>query len=234
LQCGLGAYAFDHERQTLLRQLDARAGRLANVREALPLCGDSHEAKRTAQWLGTTLLDQNDVLFCEVTDSDGQMLFRGGNLDAEPCRRYTFPLTTQDAPPGNTDGTAENNSPATATPNGTLYLALSTADIEAALGEARGTLVAGILAGAGFVLFVTVLIVRYTIGNTVTRMLKSVKKASLRHYNDTTMSRTDDALEQLGAMLDTLTTELQEIVEKEKRLTAETMVKQGQYEQTVG
>lgn len=118
--------------------------------------------------------------------------------------------------------------------NGTLYLTLSTADIEATLGEARGTLVAGILAGAGFVLFVTVLIVRYTIGNTVTRMLTSVKKASLRHCGETTTSRTGDALEQLSAMLDALTAELQEIVEKEKRLTAETIAKQGQYEQTVG
>jgi hypothetical protein len=57
--------------------------------------------------------------------------------------------------------------------------------------------------------------------------------ASIRHLGGAAPSRTGDALEQLDAMLHSLTAELREIVEKEKRLTAETMVKQGQHEETV-
>jgi hypothetical protein len=231
VQLGLGAYALDHERQTLARQLDTRAARLANVREAFGLHRDPDDTKQVAQWLGTTLLDQKDVLFCEVTAPDEQTLFRGGSLDAEPGRRYSFPLITSRPSLGAGETAASNQLPTAETSNGTLYLVLSTADIESALAEARGTLAIGILGGTALVLLLTTLIVRYTVGNTVNRLLKKVRAVSIRHLDASPAARTGDALEQLGEMLDTLTTELREVVERETRLTAQTIAEQSQHEQ---
>ncbi|UCD52779.1 MAG: hypothetical protein JSW27_09095 [Phycisphaerales bacterium] len=233
LQLGLGAYALDHERQTLLRQLDTRAARLANVREAFSLLSDQDDAGQIAQWLGATLLDQEDVLFCEVKAGEGQTLFRGGSPDAEPSRRYSFPLVASRPSPGNVKTPSLGNRSAAGASSGTLYLALSTTGIENTLAEARGTLVIGILGGTALTLLLTTLIVRYTIGNTVTRLLRSVRAVSIRHFGNSTPSRAGDALEQLSEMLNILTAELQEVVEKEQRLTAETMAKQGQCEQTM-
>jgi len=233
LQLGLGAYALDHERQTLARQLDTRAARLANVREAFGLYGAPDEAQQVAHWLGATLLDQKDVLFCEVKTADGQTLFRGGSPDAEPTRRYAFPLIASRPTPAQVDGAAPDRPSATGMPNGTLHLGLSTADIEDALTEARGTLAIGILGGTALVLLLTTLLVRLTVGNTVTRLLHNVRAISIRHFGSSTVSPTGDALEQLSDMLNTLTAELQDVVEKEKRLTAQTLAEQIRSEPTV-
>jgi hypothetical protein len=233
LQLGLAAYTLGHERQTLLNQLDMRAARLAHVREAFDLHDDQLNAKQVAQWLGTTLLEQKDVLFCEVKVGEDQTLFRGGTLDERPNRRYTFPLAAQNQSHINIEATSADHPSVTGVSAGTLYLALSTADIEGALTEARGTLAVGILAGTAFALLLTILIVRYTIGNAVTRLLRNAKIASTHHLGHSTSSPTGDALEQLGEMLNTLTTELQDVVEKEKRLTAQTLAEQVQSKRTV-
>jgi hypothetical protein len=233
LQLGLGAYALHHERQTLLRQLDVRAARLAHAREAFDLHDDQLDTRQIARWLGTTLLEQKDVLFCEVTVGQDQTLFRGGALDKRPSRRYTFPLAAQNPSPTNIKATSADNPSVTGVSAGTLSLALSTADIESALAEARGTLAVGILAGTAFALLLTILIVRYTIGNAVTRLLRNAKIASIHHRGHSTSSPNGDALEQLGEMLNTLTTELHDVVEKEKRLTAQTLAEQVQSGRTV-
>jgi len=233
LQLGLGAYTLGHERQTLLRQLDVRAARLAHIREAFDLHDDQLNARQVARWLGTTLLEQKDVLFCEVKVGEDQTLFRGGTPDEGPSRRYTFPLAAQNQSRTNIKATSADHSSVTGVSTGTLSLALSTADIESALAEARGTLAVGILAGTAFALLLTTLIVRYTIGNAVTRLLRNAKIASIHHLDHSTSSPDGDALEQLGEMFNTLTTELQDVVEKEKRLTAQTLAEQIQSERTV-
>ncbi len=233
LQLGLGAYALDHERQTLLRQLDMRAARLAHIREAFDLHDDQLNARQVARWLGTTLLEQKDVLFCEVKVGEDQTLFCGGTPDEGPSRRYCFPLATQNQSHTNTKASSADHPSVTGVSAGTLSLALSTADIESALAEARGTLAVGILAGTAFALLLTALIVRYTISNALTRLLKNVKIASIHHLGHSTSSPDGDALEQLGEMLNTLTTELHDVVEKEKRLTAQILAEQVRSKRTV-
>lgn len=233
LQLGLAAYALDHERKTLLHQLDTRAARLANIRHAFDLHGDELDEKKVATWLGTTLLEQEDVLFCEVIAGEDRTLFRKGTPDEQRSRRYAFPITEQNQPSGGGEATTDDNRSQTPTATGTLYLALSTADIEQALTEAKGTLAVAILAGTAVALLLATLIVRYTIGNTVTRLIRQTRIASLRDFGHSTSSRSRDPLEQLAEMLDATTTQLQDVVEEEKNLTAQMISEQSQHEEAV-
>lgn len=230
LQLGLAAYTLDHERKTLLHQLDTRAARLANIRHAFDLHGDELDERKVATWLGTTLLEQEDVVFCEVIAGEDRTLFREGTPDEQRSRRYAFPITGQNQPPGGGEATTNNDRAQTATATGTLYMALSTADIEQALIQAKGTLAMAILAGTAIALLLATLIVRYTIGNTVARLIRETQIASLRDLGHSTSSQSCDPLEQLAEMLDATTAQLQDVVEEEKNLTAQMISEQSQRE----
>jgi len=155
-----------------------------------------------------------------MVTGEGQSLFRGGAPEETSCRRYAFPLETPDA--SGPDGRSAQ---------GTLYFALSTADIEQSLAEVHGVLAVTIVAGTALALVAATLLVKYTVGRTLRRLLRNVRMAMARSRGDLTTSPSRDHVEQLTQMLDALTQELQGIVEDEKRLTARTLseqVEQGQ------
>lgn len=212
LQLGLGAYALDHEKQMLLNQLEARAAGLVSTHASIDL-----DNRQAVQHLGATLLEQYDVLFCEVKVDESHTLFRGGTFSAAPCRHYSFPLAPKSA-----SGT-ENHPAMAKAPVGTISLALSTTSIEQALTEARGTIVVAILAGTAVALLLATLTVRYTVGNSISRLLREVKTASFGHLNHRTSSHACDEFEQLAAMFNAITVQLQNVVKREKKLTTEAL-----------
>ena len=230
LQFALAAYALNHERRTLFQQLDARAKRLANTCLAVGLTGTQFDEENMARWLGTTLLEQDDVLFCEVSIPEGQTLFRGGTLEKPASRRYAFalPKPTRPAPNGATE--YQGAASTTETSSGTLYLALSTATVEQALTEARGALIMGTLAGTAVILLFAVLIVRHTVGNAVAHLLRNARTASVPCLVRTPSSRTADPLEQLAETFDAMTTQIQEMVAREEELTAQVLSERSQCE----
>lgn len=215
LQIGLGAYALDHERRALTGQLDARAARLANICTALELSGEQLSQRQIAQWLGDTLMEQTDVVFCELALGESQTLFRQGSPEGTPCRRYAFSF-------GSPDATVTDDAP----PTGTLYLALSTSHIEQALTEMRGTLAVSILAGTALILLFGILLVRHVIGNVLTRLLRQVQAVSIRHAGRLISSSPHDPLAQLSETLDAMSSRLQETVEQEKQRTVQMMAEQ--------
>jgi methyl-accepting chemotaxis protein len=192
LQLSLAACMLDHERNSLMGQLDARAARLATYTGPGAIHGSN---------LGETLLEQGDVAFCEVKSADGQMLFRGGTADARHSRRYSFPVILQ----AESDGE-----------NGTLSLALSTAAVDHAVTEARSTIIVAILANTALAAFIVALIVRRTIGNSVTRLLKQVRVVSAGRLRYPTLSQDCDELAQLAEMVNTMAAQLQATTEKER------------------
>jgi len=233
LQLGLAAYTLDHERKALLGQLDTRAARLANIRHAFDLHGDELDEKKVATWLGTTLLEQEDVVFCEVIAGEDRTLFREGTPDKQRSRRYAFPIAGQNQPSGGGEATTDNGRAQTAAATGTLYLALSTTDIEQALAKAKGTLAVAILAGTAVALLLATLIVRYTIGNTVAHLIRETRIASLGDLGHSTSSRSHDPFEQLAEMLDAMTAQVHNVVEEERNLTAQMISEQSQHGEAV-
>ena len=198
LQVGLAACVLNHERSSLLRQVDSRAKRLA-TRAGL--------GTTSAGRLGETLLEQEGVVFCEVQTVDGQVLCRGGTADAKRSRHYAFPVGL----PGGAAGNA-----------GTLSLALSTAKVHRALAEARGMIVVAILANTALAAFIVSLIVRRTIGNSLTRLVKEAKIASAGYvHQQTAAPPACDEFEQLTNALRAMATRLREMVDKQNKLAAQ-------------
>jgi methyl-accepting chemotaxis protein len=194
LQLGLGACILDHERHSLLHQLDTQAKRLAT------------SAERPTQ-PGETLLERDDVVFCEVRTGEGEILFRGGVANNEQSRHYSFPMALERGPSEDA---------------GTLSLALSTLEVDRAVTEARGMIIVAIMANTALAAFFVTLIVRRVIGNSVTRLLKEARIASAGYiHQQTTAPRACDEFEQLTHALRAMSTRLRETVDKQSQLAAQ-------------
>lgn len=194
LQLGLGACILDHERHSLLHQLDTQARRLATSagRSAVP---------------GKTLLERDNVVFCEVRTGEGETVFRGGVADDEQSRHYSFPVALEQGPSEDA---------------GTLSLALSTLEVDRALTEARGMVVVASLANTALAAFFVTLVVRRVIGNSVTRLLKEARIASAGYiHQQTTAPRACDEFEQLTNALRAMSTRLRETVDRQSKLAAQ-------------
>ncbi len=212
LQVGLSAFALDHEHRALLDQLDARAARLANICTAFNLRDEQLSQEQVAQWLGATLMEQADVVFCEVTLTGDESLFRQGSIEESHSRRYAFDFPVVNKP--SIDTTA---------PGGTLYLGLSTAKIEQALTEMRGALAVSVLAGTALVILLSTLVIRHVIGKTLARLLRRARTAPVRQVEIAAATRSRDELEQLTEIVDAITAELREVVTRQEQLTAESI-----------
>jgi hypothetical protein len=220
LQLGLAAYTLEHERGALLNQIDTRANRLAETARAFDLSGESMNADQVAQWLGTTLLEQDDVLFCEVSAGHDRVLFRGGSCDPRASRGYAFALLPPDRPAANDDGIPSTASTESRiAPGSTLYLTLSTARIEHTLGQARGALTIAILAGTATMLLLTTLLVRSTVRHAVADQVKEREAAFGQLLDLPVSSANSNPLEQLGEVIDTIGARTPEVSNSEGHLT---------------
>lgn len=216
LQLGLGSTALEHEENALWAQLDARAANLARLEASCVANGQQRDNRQTAQALGQAILTQDDVLFCEVKGPGQMTLFQGGTRSERGSREYSFPIKLRSA--SEIPGESTNRAHA-----GTLSFAMTTTDIDCTMAEARGTVVVALLAGAAMSLLLVVLIVRYTIGNTLTPLLQRLRLMSIGRECGTIAPHLSNELDQLAEASNDMTQRLQAFVERERQLTTRTI-----------
>ncbi|MHC4519581.1 MAG: hypothetical protein ACYTAS_13410, partial [Planctomycetota bacterium] len=174
------------------------------------------------RWLGEVLLERDDVVFCEVKTGEDEILFRGGTADGRHTRHYSFPVTLMSASSTSDGSMSEGGIPETQTDTGTLSVALSAADTNRPLTEARGTIIVAVLTGTAVaVLFVT-LIVRRAVGNSVTRLLNEATIASAGYLRQPTASAANDEFEQLAGILHSVSAGFREAVDTQGRCAVRT------------
>ena len=220
LQIGLGAYALDRERHTLLRQLDSRAASLAHG----GLASDLPDTQ-----LGEELLSQDDVTFCEIQSGAGQVLFRGQTAEDKQSRSYSFTVAMPTTSTGHGELENERGFLQSETERRTVSLGLSTVENERILREARGTIIVAVLFSTAVAVFFLTLIARRAVGNSFTRLLNEVKITSAAYVDHQKAFPACDEVEQLAHALHAMSAQLREAVEKQDRFTAQTTRKPASF-----
>ena len=92
----LSSYFLKIQKGILHSEFDIRAnaliGSLSASSEYPVLVGD----KKSLAKMGRGILEQQDVLFCEIKDNKGGILFQGGKKGEEYTKEYTSPIITQE------------------------------------------------------------------------------------------------------------------------------------------
>lgn len=95
LGVALGFYSLKHQRETILFEFDERGkvllSALAVSSEYPVLIGN----EKALDKIGKGILEQSDVVFCEIRNIEGEILYKGGSKKAKYCREYTFPILTE-------------------------------------------------------------------------------------------------------------------------------------------
>lgn len=120
------------------------------------------------------------------------------------------------------DGSAsEGGIPNTQADTGRLSAALSATDVNRALAEARSTIIVAVLAGTAVAVLLVTLIVRRTVGNSVTRLLNEAKIASAGYVRQASAPTAGDEFEQLADILHSVSARLREAVDAQGRRAAQ-------------
>jgi len=95
LGVALGYYSLKHQKETILLEFDERVkvllSSLAVSSEYPVLIGNEKALDR----IGKGILEQKDVVLCEIRNEEGEILYRGGSEKGKYCREYTFPILTE-------------------------------------------------------------------------------------------------------------------------------------------
>jgi len=91
----LGYFLLQHEHGALLQEFDSRASvllsSLAVSTEFPVLVGDKHAVEK----IGASALTQKDVVFCQIINKEGKILFTGGSPNALMQKDYSMPIITE-------------------------------------------------------------------------------------------------------------------------------------------
>ena len=166
LQVSLGSYLLDREEQALLNQLDGQVRSWVEVLVASRADLKPTDARRRAQGLGAALLAHDDVLFCEIRNQQGQLVFQGAIPDRRHIRRRSVhcPVPLPPAVSGTTTGSTDASSD-------TLTLHIAVDRLYDTLTQARGMAILSGIVAVTTALFFATLMVRHAFTTPLRQLL---------------------------------------------------------------
>ncbi|MEW5767309.1 MAG: PAS domain S-box protein [bacterium] len=208
LGLALGLYFVGHEREALLSELDERAkallGSLATSSEYPVLLKDAEALSNIAKGV----LDQKDVIFCEIKDSQGEILFQGGAKEAKYINEYRAPILTEKVKEVEEEGLILGAGEKETEEVGQIYLVLSLDSMRAKLSEAKKT--TGLIITLGILLtsLVIALLIRYFLGGPIKKLVMGTEIVAGGDLNYKVPVKTRDEIGELAASFNKMTRDL--------------------------
>jgi len=227
LQLSLGLSLLTHEKGTLFEQLDERTRTLVEVLTAVEAQSTTSNVTQRAENLGRSLLMQEDVLFCEIKDRYGAVVFQEGDPNRGAARQYTFPLRVNaSAAPAH-----ENATLAGPRAEGTLTIGLSLDHARHALAHTRATIATGTMASLAVTWLFAGLVLRHTFRLPIRRLLQKARAARVSSLFGDRQVGDNDEIARLETTLDALDSGYQHLAARERRLAAQAVSGQIEREQ---
>lgn len=224
LSVALGIYFARHEKQALLIELDERArallGSLAKSSEYPVLLKD----KEMLSSIAKGVFNQKDVVFCQIKDSRGEILFEEGGREEKNVKKYAASILTEKL---ETEDLVIGTSKENLEEIGQVYLILSLDRMKAKLkqaGKTTGLIIALSLLLAS--LFIT-LLVKYLLGKPVKQLLLGTEMVARGNLDYEVPVKTEDEIGELAISFNKMAKDLQlsrlelEESERQYRLLAE-------------
>lgn len=211
LSIALGLYFIRHEKKAMLDELDERAkallGSLADSSEYPVLLRNTESLSNIAEGV----LNQKDVIFAEIKDREGEILFQGGTKKEAHVKEYIASILTEKIKEPAEEklilGTTEEKETEEI---GKIYLVLSLANMRAKLNEASKTIAVIITLGILFTSLCITLFVRYLLGYPLKKLVRGTEIIAGGDLSHKVLIKTRDEIGKLSASFNKMTKELRE------------------------
>ncbi|MDI6791438.1 MAG: histidine kinase dimerization/phosphoacceptor domain -containing protein, partial [bacterium] len=208
LGIALGFYFIRHEEEALLAELDERArtllGSLAASSEYPVLSGITTALSNIAEGA----LNQKDVIFCEIRDNEGEILFQGGTKEEAHVKEYTAPILTEKIKEPAGEELILGAEEKEIEEIGEIYLVLSLANMRAKLNEASKTIAVIITLGILFTSLCITVSIRYFLGQPIKKLVMGTEMIASGDLSYNVPIRTRDEIGELAASFNKMTGDL--------------------------
>lgn len=204
----LGMYFIRYQQVTLNKEFDDKAkavlkGLAVSVEYSLLV-----EDEQTLQILGKGVLQQPDVIFCEIKNKNNRTLFEGGSKERQYIRMYAAPVLTEKASNQVSEDMFWNSENRQMVETGKIYLTLSLDSLMGKLNQAKKTI--GLLV-IGWMLISFILINAVTkliLAKPVNELLKGIKTIAEGNLDHKVPIKTQDEIGILATSFNTMTEHL--------------------------
>lgn len=216
-----GINLFRYQREILLSEFDEKAkilvDSLAVSSEYPVLIGND----KLLSNIGNVALRQKDVVYCEIKDKDGNILFEGGSKKEKYIRAYTVPIVTEkiaETPDemifaGSQEKKFENI--------GKLYLAFSLSPLMKKMDEQRNAVIFLISVGIAVMFLFISLLVRFILGRHINELIRGTRKIAAGDLNYKVSINSKDEVGLLAASFNKMTEDLQKTTVSRDELSKE-------------
>ncbi|MDY6954417.1 MAG: ATP-binding protein, partial [Thermodesulfobacteriota bacterium] len=206
----LGSYFLRYQKATLLANFDERAKvLLASLLVSIEypvLVGDKDALGK----MGTTLLRQKDVVFCEIADLDGTVLFQGGTKEARSVKEYVADIVTKKRLSTDDIVFLADDQDGPVEEIGKASLALSLDGLTTKLAEVKQTILVLVVAAVILSSIMIMLLIRFTLGRHIRELVKGTARIAGGDLDCVVPVKTRDEIGRLAVCFNNMTASLRE------------------------
>jgi len=221
LEASTGYYFINHERNTLLAEFDERAKALAQslvVSAEYPvLVGD----RKTLSVIAKALLEQKDVVFCQIKDKQGQILFQEGTQQDEYVRKHVLPIMTEKTTTTPSEELLLGQAEKEFEEIGNVCLLFSLAGLRNTLNDAKSTIIVFVVIGMSCAMLFIIVLIKLILSRPIGELIKGIAIISGGDLRYKVSVGTKDEIGQLADSFNSMTEHLRDLMHKERELAAE-------------
>ena len=209
----LGVYFVRYQKATLEEGFDEKAKTLLNslvVSVEYPLLV---EDEKTLQILGNGVLQQKDVLFCEIMNKNGNILFQGGSRKGKYVRQYVSPVLTKSIAPLVSEEIILNSENKQTEDTGKIYLTLSLEGLMEKLSQAKKTIGLLVIGWITLAFVLISLLTRFILSKPVNELMRGIKKVAGGDLNYKFPIKTQDEIGILATSFNKMTERLKQMID---------------------
>jgi signal transduction histidine kinase len=221
LEATTSSYFINHERKTILAEFDERAKALSQsfvITAEYPVLV---EDTNTLSILAQALLKQKDVIFCQVKNKQGQILFQKGTQEDEYARRYVLPIMTEIATTTQGEELLLGSSEKKSEQIGDVCLLFSLVSLRDTVNEAKATIIIFVVVGTSCAILFIVVLIKLILSRPIGELLKGISRISGGDLSYKVSVGTKDEIGQLADSFNSMTEHLRDLLRKERELAAE-------------
>ncbi|MFA5157321.1 MAG: ATP-binding protein [Candidatus Omnitrophota bacterium] len=226
LTIGSGYYSFKRQREILLQEFDEKAqilvNSLASGSEYSVLTGND----KLLNSIASAALKYKDVIFCEVKDKDGRVLFTKGGRDKKYIRSYVGSILTERVA-GSPDEMIFSGSQGMKMERiGEVCLAFSLTDLMEKMGMIKNDIIVLTLVGIIIILVFVTLLVKFILGRPIKELIMGTERISSGDLSYKVSIKGKDEIGELAAAFNKMTGDLQKITVSRDELMKEVTERQ--------
>jgi signal transduction histidine kinase len=230
----LGSYFLWNEEQAFLSEFDERAKALVNSLSSnseYPILFGNQEMLAK---IGKTVISQKDVIFCEIKDEQGEILFQTGTRQGKDIKKFTASILSERFRQGIQEEMLLSTAEKETKEIGKVCLIFSLDGIKQRLDNMKHIIIWIVIFSVLFTSIAITLLVRNILGRPINRLLIGTKIVAKGNFDYHVPIKSNDEIGQLTRSFDKMTGELKDfhdkLVKSEKLAVASQIASESAHE----